>query len=231
MAGNAFTLPKARPSGAPFFSRNQIAAVLHQVAVLLELQGANVFRVRSYQNGSRLIGTLTEDLHELVVTGRLFELKGIGKGLGSALSQAILEGTWPNDWIRLHEDTPQGMIEMLGIPGLGPKRIKLMHEELGVDSITSLKEAAEQGRIAPMKGFGKKSEQRMLDGIELLSRFRERRRLDIGLKYGTAFEQRIKEIPGVERVQLAGSARRRKETIGDLDIVVGVHPENHDDVG
>ena len=230
MAGNAFTLPKARSSGAPYFSRNKVAAVLHQVAVLLELQGANVFRVRSYQNGSRLIGTLTEDLHELVVTGRLFEMKGIGKGLGSALSQAILEGTWPEDWIRLHEDTPQGLIEMLGIPGLGPKRIKLMHEELGVDSIVRLKEAAEQGRIAPMKGFGKKSEQRMLDGIELLSRFRARRRLDIGLKYGTAFEQRISTIPGVERVALAGSARRRKETIGDLDVVVGVQPEHHDAV-
>ena len=230
MAGNAFKLPRARPSGAPYFSRNQVATVLHQVAVLLELQGANVFRVRSYQNGSRLIGTLVEDLHELVVTGRLFEMKGIGKGLGSALSQAILEGTWPEDWIRLHDETPQGLIEMLGIPGLGPKRIKLMHEELGVDSVAGLKEAAEKGRIAPMKGFGKKSEQRMLDGIELLSRFRARRRLDIGLKYGSAFEQRIKAIPGVERVQLAGSARRRKETIGDLDIVVGVQPENHDDV-
>ena len=230
MAGNTFNLPKARPSGAPYFSRNQVAAVLHQVAVLLELQGANVFRVRSYQNGSRLIGTLTEDLHELVVTGRLFEMKGIGKGLGSALSQAVLEGRWPDDWIRLHEDTPQGMIEMLGIPGLGPKRIKLMHEELGVDSVAALKEAAEQDRIAPMKGFGKKSQQRMLDGIELLSRFRARRRLDIGLKYGTAFEQRIKAIPGVERVQLAGSARRRKETIGDLDIVVGVKSEHHEAV-
>ena len=74
MAGSAFKLPRARPSGAPYFSRNQVAAVLHQVAVLLALQGANVFRVRSYQNGSRLIGTLTEDLHELVVTGRLFEM-------------------------------------------------------------------------------------------------------------------------------------------------------------
>ena len=230
MAGGGFKLPKARPNGPPFFSRNQVAGVLHQVAVLLELQGANVFRVRSYQIGSRLLGTLTEDLHELVVTGRLFEMKGIGKGLGSALSQAILEGEWPDDWHRLHDDTPPGLIEMLGIPGLGPKRIKLMHTELGVDSIAKLKEVAEEGLIAPMKGFGKKTEQRMLDGIELLSRFRARRRLDIGLKYGSAFEQRIREIPGVERVQLAGSARRRKETIGDLDIVVGVKPDQHENV-
>ena len=131
MAQGGFTLPKARPNGPPYFSRNQISTVLHQVAVLLELNGANVFRVRSYQNASRMLGGLTDDLGELVSTGRLLELKGIGKGLGSALTQAIMEGRWPNDWIDLHSNTPEGLIEMLGIPGLGPKRIKLMNEELG----------------------------------------------------------------------------------------------------
>ena len=230
MAGASFTLPKARPSGPPYFSRNQVANVLHQVAVLLELQGANVFRVRSYQNASRMLGTLTKDLGELVATGELFEMKGIGKGLGSALSSAITGGTWPDDWHSLHEDTPEGMIEMLGIPGLGPKRIKLMHDELGVDSVAKLKEAAEKNEIAPMKGFGAKSQQRMLDGIELLSRFRARRRLDIGLKYGEAFQTKIATIPGVHRATLAGSARRRKDTIGDLDVVVAVDKDDHDAV-
>ena len=126
-----------------------------------------MFRVRSYQNASRMLGSLTEDLGELVATGRLLEMKGIGKGLGSALTQVIAEGRWPSDWIELHASTPEGMIEMLGIPGLGPKRIKLMNQELGVDSVASLKEAAEAGKIAPMKGFGAKSQARMLDGIEL----------------------------------------------------------------
>ena len=79
---------------------------MHQVAILLELNGANVFRVRSYQNASRMLGGLTEDLGELVTTGRLFELKGIGKGLGSALTQAIMEGHWPKDWVDLHTNTP-----------------------------------------------------------------------------------------------------------------------------
>ena len=101
MAGNGFSLPKPRPSGPPYFSRNQVANALHQVAVLLELQGANVFRVRSYQNASRMLGSLTEDLGELVATGRLLEMKGIGKGLGSALTQVVGEGRWPSDWIEL----------------------------------------------------------------------------------------------------------------------------------
>ncbi|MDP6235355.1 MAG: PHP domain-containing protein [Candidatus Poseidoniaceae archaeon] len=230
MAQGGFTLPKARPNGPPYFSRNQISTVLHQVAVLLELNGANVFRVRSYQNASRMLGGLTDDLGELVSTGRLLELKGIGKGLGSALTQAIMEGRWPNDWIDLHSNTPEGLIEMLGIPGLGPKRIKLMNEELGVDSVASLKQAAIDDLIAPMKGFGKKSQQRMLDGIELLARFRARRRLDVGLMYGEAFEAKISTIPGVVKAQLAGSARRRKETIGDLDVVVAVHQEQLEEV-
>ena len=230
MAGGSFALPKPRPNGPPFFSRNQVANVLHQVAVLLELQGANVFRVRSYQNASRMLGSLTEDLGELVASGEIFNMKGIGKGLGSALTQAMTEGRWPEDWVDLHTSTPPGLIEMLGIPGLGPKRIKLMADELGVDSVASLKEAALNNQIAPMKGFGAKSQQRMLDGIELLSRFRARRRLDIGLRYGEAFQRKIATLDGVHRATLAGSARRRKDTIGDLDVVVAVDEEDHESV-
>ena len=230
MAGGSFALPKPRPKGPPYFSRNQVANVLHQVAVLLELQGANVFRVRSYQNASRMLGSLTEDLGELVATGEIFDMKGIGKGLGSALTQAVAEGQWPDDWVNLHTFTPPGLIEMLGIPGLGPKRIKLMADELGVDSVARLKEVAEANEIAPMKGFGAKSQQRILDGIDLLSRFRARRRLDIGLRYGEAFQRKIAALPGVYRATLAGSARRRKDTIGDLDVVVAVDEADHEDV-
>jgi len=200
------------------------------MGVLLELQGANVFRVRSYQNASRLLGSLTEDIGELVASGDIYNMKGIGKGLGSALTQAISEGHWPEDWANLHTDTPPGLIEMLGIPGLGPKRIKLMADELGVDSVATLKQAALDNRIAPMKGFGAKSQQRMLDGIELLSRFRARRRLDIGLRYGEAFQQKIAVLDGVHRATLAGSARRRKDTIGDLDVVVAVDESDHEAV-
>ena len=212
--------------GPPYFSRNQISTALHQMAVLLELAGANMFRTRSYQNGSRLIGSLSQDLGELVASGELFELKGIGKGLGSAISQAVGEGRWPEDWVDLHENTPEGLIEMLGIPGVGPKKIKMLHDQLGVLSVADLQESCVKNEVAPMKGFGAKSQQRILDGIGLLARFSARRRLDIGLRYGQTFLSMIQELPGVERAELAGSARRRRETIGDLDIVAAVQPND-----
>tara|TARA_B100002051_G_C16734367_1_gene640243 strand:- start:1264 stop:3105 length:1842 start_codon:yes stop_codon:yes gene_type:complete len=200
------------------------------MAVLLELSGANMFRTRSYQNASRLIGSLSQDLGELVASGDIYELKGIGKGLGSAISQAVGEGKWPEDWIELHESTPQGLIEMLGIPGVGPKKIKMLHDELGVMSVADLQEVCVKNEVAPMKGFGAKSQQKILDGIDLLARFSARRRLDIGLRYGQTFLSMIQQLPGVERAELAGSARRRRETIGDLDIVAAVKPEDVEDV-
>ncbi|MFL2962385.1 MAG: helix-hairpin-helix domain-containing protein [Candidatus Poseidoniaceae archaeon] len=226
MAGASWTLPKPRMNGPPFFSRNQISTALHQMAVLLELSGANMFRTRSYQNGSRLIGSLSQDLGELVASGELFDLKGIGKGLGSAISQAVGEGVWPEDWVSLHENTPEGLIQMLGIPGVGPKKIKMLHDELGVMSVADLQEACVKNEVAPMKGFGAKSQQRILDGIDLLARFSARRRLDIGLRYGQTFLSMIEKLTGVERAELAGSARRRRETIGDLDIVAAVQPDD-----
>ena len=230
MAGGSWTLAKPRTSGPPYFSRNQISTALHQMAVLLELSGANMFRTRSYQNASRLIGSLSQDLGELVVSGDIYELKGIGKGLGSAISQAVGEGKWPEDWVELHESTPQGLIEMLGIPGVGPKKIKMLHDELGVMSVADLQEVCVKNEVAPMKGFGAKSQQKILDGIDLLARFSARRRLDIGLRYGQTFLSMIQQLPGVERAELAGSARRRRETIGDLDIVAAVKPEDVEDV-
>ena len=196
------------------------------MAVLLELSGANMFRTRSYQNASRLVGSLSQDLGELVASGEIFNLKGIGKGLGTAISHAVGEGKWPEDWEDLHTNTPKGLIEMLGIPGVGPKKIKMLHDELGVLSVADLQEACVKNEVAPMKGFGAKSQQKILDGIDLLARFSARRRLDIGLRYGQTFLSMIKDLPGVERAELAGSARRRRETIGDLDIVAAVKPED-----
>jgi len=196
----------------------------------LELKGANPFRIRSYQNASRLISGLSDDIGELVASGRLMDLKGIGKGLGSAIIQAVEEGRWAADWLALHDETPAGLIEMLAIPGIGPKRIKMLYEELGIDSVAALKSACEAGDVAPLKGLGEKSQQRMMDGVELLSRFRARRRLNVGLAYGEAFESLISQIEGVIKAQLAGSTRRRKETIGDLDLVVSALPVNHEKV-
>ena len=224
-----WSLPKPRSAGPPYATKSQVVAVLEQVAVLLELKGANLFRTRAYQNGSRALASMEEDLLTVVQEGRLIQVKGIGKGISGLVTEAVLEGTW-GELAGLYDSVPAGLIEILGIPGLGPKRARVMYEELGVDSVESLKAACEMGHIAPLAGFGDKSQQKYLDGIELLRRYQGRSRMDIGLTFGRAFEARIAAVPGVVRAQLAGSARRRRETIGDLDIVAAALPEDHDSV-
>ena len=199
--------------------------VLEQVGVLLELKGANPFRVRSYQNASRTLGGLEEDLWAVTSEGRLTDVKGIGKGIAGLITEALTEGTW-GEIGELYTSVPSGLIEMLAIPGLGPKRIKQFHDELQIESIDQLRVAGENGHLRELDRMGAKSEQKVLDGIELLKRFSGRRRLDVGLLYGEALEGRIAAMEGVSRAQLAGSTRRRKETIGDLDIVAAVLPED-----
>ena len=224
-----WSLPKPRSAGPPYATKSQVVAVLEQVAVLLELKGANLFRTRAYQNGSRALASMEEDLLTVVQEGRLIQVKGIGKGISGLVTEAVLEGTW-GELAGLYDSVPAGLIEILGIPGLGPKRARVMYEELGVDSVESLKAACEMGHIAPLAGFGDKSQQKYLDGIELLRRYQGRSRMDIGLTFGRAFEARIAAVPGVVKAQLAGSARRRRETIGDLDVVAAALPEDHDSV-
>ena len=224
-----WNLPKPRKDGPPFATKSQIVSVLEQVAVLLELEGANPFRVRAYQNGSRALASMEDDLLTVLQQGNLTDVKGIGKGISSLVGEAVLKGTW-GDLQKLYDRVPRGLIEIVGIPGLGPKRARLMYQELGVDSVESLKAACEMGHIAPLSGFGEKSQKKYLEGIELLRRYQGRSRMDVGLSFGRAMEARIAAIPGVVKAQLAGSARRRRETIGDLDIVAAAMPKDHNSV-
>ncbi|MBN16614.1 MAG: histidinol-phosphatase [Euryarchaeota archaeon] len=220
-----WSLPRPRRSGPPYYSKSNVVSVIEQIAVLLELKGANPFRFRSYQNAARTLGSLEEDLWAVTSEGRLTDIKGIGKGMASLITEAMEMGTW-GDMGELYTSVPPGLIEMLAIPGLGPKRIKQFYDELGIESVQQLKVAAENGELQDLDRMGEKSERKVLDGIELLSRFAGRRRLDVGILYGQALETRVSEMEGVQRAQLAGSARRRKETIGDLDIVAAVEPED-----
>ena len=225
----SWSLPRPRRNGPPFYSKSNVVMVLEQVGVLLELKGANPFRVRSYQNASRTLGGLEEDLWEVTSEGRLTNVKGIGKGIAGLITEALTEGRW-GDIGELYTSVPPGLIEMLAIPGLGPKRIKQFYDELEIESIEQLRVAGENGHLRELDRMGEKSEQKILDGIELLKRFSGRRRLDVGLLYGEALEGRISAMDGVSRAQLAGSTRRRKETIGDLDIVAAVLPEDVESV-
>jgi DNA polymerase (family 10) len=224
-----WTLPISRRQQAPYVSKTQLVDVLEQIAVLLELSGANGFRVRAYQNGSRTLASMEEDLFTVVSENRIVEIKGIGKGIGGLITEAVMFGTW-GDMKSLYDRIPPGLIEIVGIPGLGPKRARILYESLGVDSVESLKISCELDHVSQLSGFGKKSQQKYLEGIDLLYRYQGRTRMDVGLLYGRALEEKISQINGVEKAQLAGSARRRRETIGDLDIVVSSLPHQHQNV-
>ena len=130
--------------------------VLEQVGVLLELKGANPFRVRSYQNASRPLGGLEEDLWTVTSEGRLTDVKGIGKGIAGLIAEALTKGTW-GDIGQLYTSVPAGLIQMLAIPGLGPKRIKQFHDELGIESIEQLKVAGENAELRELDLMGEKS--------------------------------------------------------------------------
>ena len=222
-------LPKPRLGGPPFITKTQIATTLEQVSILLELDGANRFRVIAYQNASRALSSLEEDLLIIVQKDKITSVKGIGKGIGGLIKEAVLQGTW-GGLSELYEKVPSGLIEMIGIPGLGPKRARALYEELKIDSVESLRFACLNNQISSLSGFGEKSQQKYLEGIDLLRRYQGRNRMNVGLAYGHALEERITKIPGVVKAQLAGSARRRRETIGDLDIVLGAKPEDQADI-
>jgi len=224
-----WSLPNSRRDEPPYFSKTQLVDVLEQVAVLLELSGANGFKVRAYQNASRALSSMEEDLFSIISEGRLLQVKGIGKGIGGLITESVLHGTW-GDMQSLYDKVPTGLIEIVGIPGLGPKKVKALYDSLGIESIEQLKTACELDHISSLPGFGKKSQKKIFDGIDLLRRYQGRTRMDVGLLFGRSLEEKISLIEGVEKAELAGSARRRRETIGDLDIVVSSFAINHQKV-
>ena len=138
------------------------------------------------QNGSRLIGSLSEDIGELVASKGIYDLKGVGKGLGNAILIAVQEGEWPERWHEIHDKTPAGLIEMLGIPGVGPKRIKQLHEDAWSFKCFRIELRPSIMRLHHCQALVLKSgEAKILAGIDLLAR--ARRRLNIGLHYGETF--------------------------------------------
>ena len=155
------------------------------------------------------LGQLEKDL-DLVSEDLLIQTKGIGKGLASLVKDIVMEGHW-GKLGELYDKVPTGLVEMVGIPGLGPKRARTLFEELGVSSVDGLKIACEENLVAELQGFGAKSQKKYLDGIDLLRRNQGRSRLDIGLGFGIALRNRISKIPGVMEVELAGAHAGEKK--------------------
>ncbi|MCX7824535.1 MAG: DNA polymerase/3'-5' exonuclease PolX [Verrucomicrobiae bacterium] len=203
----------------------KVAEILDEIGTLLDLKGENPFKVRAYHNAARLISGLQQDLGELIETGRLGELKGIGE----ALTEKITE-LWKTDRLKYYDDLkaslPRGLVEMIAIPGFGPKRAQIVYRKLKVDSIEKLEAACRDGRVAALDGFGEKSQEKILQGIEQLRKFAGRHHYHKAYAAAQAILEALRAHPATIRCEAAGSLRRCRETIGDLDFLVSAKQKN-----
>ena len=199
--------------------KDQVASILSEIGVLLELKGENPFKTRAYTNGARVLEGLTESLEMLVAEKRLGELKGFGDALQEKVATLVTTGRLPS-YEQLNASIPPGLIEMLGIQGVGPKKVKRLHDELGIDSIEKLEAACKAGSIAALDGFGEKSQAKILEAIAFKRQFASRHRLVDALVVAEPVLEALRSHPDVIRCSTAGSLRRWKEVIGDIDFLV-----------
>lgn len=200
-------------------SKDDVADALDEIGTLLELKGENAFRTNAYHNAARLVQQLPGDLAQMVADGTLAEVRGIGDALSQKITTLVTTGKLPylED---LRASVPEGLVTMLRLPGLGPKKVKALHDLLKIDTIEKLKAACESGEVAKQKGFGAKTQTKILEGIAYMDQVGHRVRIDLALPLGLALLEQIRAFPGVIRSELCGSLRRRKETVADLDILV-----------
>ena len=198
----------------------QIAALFEELGDLLEIQGANSFRVRAYRNAARALENLPEAVTDIVANPErsLTDLEGIGKDLAAKIETVVKSGVLPQ-LEELRAAIPVGVAEMLRIPGIGPKKVAALFKELGVTTLADLKVACEAGRVAEMKGFGKKTAQTILDGIHHLEESGNRVLISIASSAAEEIVADLRQLASVTQIAIAGSCRRRKETCGDLDIL------------
>lgn len=208
------------------FDNRQLAAVFDQLSDLMEIDGANAFKIRAYRRVAQALENLPEPAAELLANKTLAKVPGVGAGSIQRIKELLETGDC-EDLRALKEKLPAGLLDLLRVSGLGPKTVGLIYQELGIDSVDALETAAQAGQLAALPRMGKKSEEKILKAIEAYRRHTGRLPLGRALPIGQNIVNALRQLPSKPRVALAGSVRRRRETIGDLDILVsGDSPEN-----
>ena len=201
-------------------ANTEIAGFFDKLADLLEIEGANPFRVRAYRNAARVISGYPHALADRIEAGEpLDELPGVGSAIAEKIRTIVTTGRLPV-LDEAAQRTPVALSELMELPGLGPKRIKQLYHELGITSASELEDATRQDRLATLEGFGTKLQAKILAALGQRSAHGKRTRLDIAEDRAHPLVQHLSAVEGVARVVVAGSYRRRKETVGDLDILV-----------
>lgn len=197
----------------------EVAEIFKNIASILEIRDDNPFRIRAYEKAAQTIENLTSDLEELSREDRLTELSGVGKDLALKIKEILKTGTL-KQYEKLKKEIPQGLIDMLAIPGLGPKTVRLLSEKLKIKDIPTLKKKLKAGKISGLPGMKEKTIQNILRGIAIIEKGTERMTLNVA--DGTANEiiSSLKKLKEVEEISPAGSLRRMKDTVRDIDILI-----------
>lgn len=205
--------------------KDQLADILEDIATLLELKGENPFKTRAYQTAARALEALNEPVEKLVTENRLVGIPGIGEAIHKKIVELVTTGKLVY-YEELKASIPQGLRDMLTIPGLGPKKIKALYEQLKIDSIEKLEEACQKGQVATLKGFGEKTQANICEGINRRRAYASRHLLADGLYIAEPILDSLRQHEDVIRCSVAGSLRRSKEIIGDIDFLVSSrHPK------
>ena len=199
--------------------KKDIIEVLERIGTMLEIKGENPFKIRAYFSGARTLQTMEEDLGEVIGEGRLGEIPGIGKALTEKVETLYTTGEL-EFYDKLVALVPSGLMDLLEVPGLGGKKIKALHEQLDVDSIDSLTKACKEGKVAELKGFGAKTQEKILSGIKNREAYAARHLWWDARAVVERILPALQALPDVERAEAAGSFRRGMETVGDLDFIV-----------
>jgi len=205
--------------------KKEIAEIFNEIGQLLELKGENPFRIRAYYNAARIVESLQEDLQYLVDEQRLTDIKGIGNDLAAKITEMVTTNRL-EFYEQLKASLPKGLLDMLRIPGFGPKRAKIVFDKLKVDSIGKLEAACRAGKVAALDGFGEKSQQKIIEGIELVRKFAARHHIHKVRAAAEGVLEALRALEGVSRASVAGSLRRCRETIGDADFLVSAKPKD-----
>lgn len=200
----------------------EVAALLSRISSLLELQGADRFRVGAYESAARTIGAMGEDIADFWKEGRLEEIHGVGESIAGKVAD-FLETGKSAYLIGLEKEVPAGAIALNQVPGLGPKRARMFAERLKIKSVTELIKAAESHQLQELPGMGARSEEQVLKEARRVTQRTQRLPLFVAWPLADAMAELLRVHPAVESVEPAGSIRRRKETIGDIDLLVASH--------
>lgn len=197
----------------------EVAAIFFEVADILDIQGV-AFKPNAYRRAARSIEALEEDISKMASEGRLTDIPGVGESVAKKIQEIISTGQL-SYLKKLRAQIPEGLLQILSIPDIGPKTAMLLNRELGIENLEQLKKAAEDHRLHGIKGFGEKSEEKILQGIKTLESKGSRMLLGEAFPIGNAYVEYLKANVIVDRVSVGGSLRRGRETVGDIDILVG----------